>query len=228
MKDVLKTAEAALAALRENGADMAGVVAAYTETREFNVDGGQFSLLRTLFDDSLSLAGYRQGRKGTAMINRFDDGSIRCRPGMHALGGGGRAGRGLGPGAGTGACLLYGRLSPGRHGRAVFPAAGTDGYAEPGASPDPGGAADRQPPEVPGRVPELQGGGVSHRGRSLQGGDHVLRTPGRAVLLLFQHEPDPGQPGPAAAGVRVPGPGRGGRGAADPPPRRWKGNSGAR
>lgn len=78
MKDVLKTAEAALAALRENGADMAGVVAAYTETREFNVDGGQFSLLRTLFDDSLSLAGYRQGRKGTAMINRFDDGSIQA------------------------------------------------------------------------------------------------------------------------------------------------------
>lgn len=81
MKDVLKTAEAALAALRENGADMAGVVAAYTETREFNVDGGQFSLLRTLFDDSLSLAGYRQGRKGTAMINRFDDGSIQAAAG---------------------------------------------------------------------------------------------------------------------------------------------------
>ena len=76
MKDVKLIAEKALTELKNAGADMASCTAEYSETREFNVDGGEFSLFRTLFDDSLTMTGYRAGRKGTSMINRFDDASI--------------------------------------------------------------------------------------------------------------------------------------------------------
>ena len=77
MKDLQKTAKTALTALADSGADMAGVQITVSETREFNVDGGEFSLFRTLFDNSVSLTGYRQGRKGTAQINRLDEVSVQ-------------------------------------------------------------------------------------------------------------------------------------------------------
>lgn len=77
MKDLKMAARNALAALADSGADMAGVQVMSTETREFNVDGGEFSLFRTLFDNSVSLTGYREGRKGTAQVNRLDDVSIQ-------------------------------------------------------------------------------------------------------------------------------------------------------
>ncbi len=78
MKDLKIIAKDALAALTAAGADKANVTAAYTETREFNVDGGEFSLFRTLFDNALSLTAFRGGKKGTANINRFDEASIRA------------------------------------------------------------------------------------------------------------------------------------------------------
>ena len=76
--DLKVTAKNALAALRDSGADMASVYINRSETREFNVDGGEFSLLRTLFDDSLTLTGFRAGRKGTAQINRLDDVAVQA------------------------------------------------------------------------------------------------------------------------------------------------------
>ena len=69
-------AEKALAALRASGADKAQCVARFTETHEFNVDGGEFSLFRTLFDNSLSLTAIVGGKKGSASINRFDDEAV--------------------------------------------------------------------------------------------------------------------------------------------------------
>ena len=78
MKDLKVTAKNALTALADSGADMASVHITRSETREFNVDGGEFSLFRTLFDDSVSLTGYREGRKGTAQINRLDDVAVQA------------------------------------------------------------------------------------------------------------------------------------------------------
>ena len=69
-------ADKALAALRSSGADKAQCVARFTETHEFNVDGGEFSLFRTLFDNSLSLTAIVGGKKGSASINRFDDEAV--------------------------------------------------------------------------------------------------------------------------------------------------------
>ena len=76
MKDLKAIAASALEALKAAGADTAAVTAAYAETQEFNVDGGEFSLFRTLFDNSLSLTGYQAGKKGSTGINQFDEAAI--------------------------------------------------------------------------------------------------------------------------------------------------------
>ncbi len=76
MKDMKVIAASALEALKVRGADTAAATAAYSETREFNVDGGEFSLFRTMFDNSLSLTAFKDGKKGSAAINHFDDESI--------------------------------------------------------------------------------------------------------------------------------------------------------
>jgi len=47
------------------------------EKREFNVDGGEFSLMRTLFDTAASVTVYEDGKKGSAATNRLDEEAIR-------------------------------------------------------------------------------------------------------------------------------------------------------
>ncbi len=76
MKELKIIAASALEALKNCGAECAAVEAEYIETREFNVDGGEFSLFRTMFDNSLSLSAMKAGKKGSAAINKFDDESI--------------------------------------------------------------------------------------------------------------------------------------------------------
>jgi len=62
--------------LRAKGADMSYCTASSGETREFNVDGGEFSLFRTLFDNSLTITAFVGGRKGTVGLNSFDDDKV--------------------------------------------------------------------------------------------------------------------------------------------------------
>ena len=76
MHDLKMIADKALAALKDNGADKAQCSVRFTETHEFNVDGGKFSLFRTLFDNSLSLTAVKDDKKGSVGINRLDDESI--------------------------------------------------------------------------------------------------------------------------------------------------------
>ncbi len=76
MHDLKLIADKALAALQDNGADKAQCSVRFTETHEFNVDGGKFSLFRTLFDNSLSLTAVKDDKKGSVGINRLDDASI--------------------------------------------------------------------------------------------------------------------------------------------------------
>ena len=71
-----KTAQAAVAALQREGADKAQANVSYTITHEFNVDGGEFSLFRTLFDKQLSMTAIQGGRKGTVAQNRYDEETI--------------------------------------------------------------------------------------------------------------------------------------------------------
>ena len=76
MHDLKLIADKALAALKDNGADKAQCAVRFTETHEFNVDGGKFSLFRTLFDNSLTLTAVKDDKKGSVGINRLDDESI--------------------------------------------------------------------------------------------------------------------------------------------------------
>ncbi|MBR0081735.1 MAG: TldD/PmbA family protein [Clostridia bacterium] len=78
MIETLKqTALKALAALTEAGADKGLCSVQYKITHEFNVDGGEFSLFRTLFDKQLKLNAVAGGRKGTVTQNRYDDETLR-------------------------------------------------------------------------------------------------------------------------------------------------------
>ena len=55
------------------GADYAQVTVSESEKREFNVDGGSFSLMRTLFNRDVSLTVLKDKRKGSVSMNRFGD-----------------------------------------------------------------------------------------------------------------------------------------------------------
>jgi len=76
MEQLNDITSAAVKKLLELGAQKAQACAARTETREFNVEGGEFNLLRTLFDNSLSLTAIKDGKKGSISGNRFDGAAI--------------------------------------------------------------------------------------------------------------------------------------------------------
>lgn len=76
MADIKNISEKVKQALSDAGAQKAQYTVTEKEKHEFNVDGGQFSLFRTLFDHSLSITAYKDNKKGSAFINQFDDGSI--------------------------------------------------------------------------------------------------------------------------------------------------------
>ena len=69
-------AEYALEALKKAGADKAACKVARGRKEEFNVEANKFSLMRTLFNDELSLKAICGGRKGVAVVNQLDRDSI--------------------------------------------------------------------------------------------------------------------------------------------------------
>ena len=66
----------ALEELLRAGADKASCTVARSRKDEFNVEANEFSLMRTLFDDSLRLKALCGGRKGVMAINKLDKDSI--------------------------------------------------------------------------------------------------------------------------------------------------------
>ena len=73
MKDI---AAYAIDAMLKAGADKAACQASSGRKDEFNVEAGKFTLLRTLFEDELSLKVIKGGRKGTIEVNKLDKDSI--------------------------------------------------------------------------------------------------------------------------------------------------------
>lgn len=69
-------AEYTLEKLVAGGADGASVGVSRGSTDELNIDGGEFSLMRTLFNSGLSMKALIGGRKGNAAINQLDKESI--------------------------------------------------------------------------------------------------------------------------------------------------------
>lgn len=76
MEDIKLVAEKTKNALEKAGAQKAQYTVTEKEKHEFNVDGGEFSLFRTLFDRSLAITAYKDNKKGSAFINQFDDSAI--------------------------------------------------------------------------------------------------------------------------------------------------------
>lgn len=76
MYDIKVISEKTGRALEKSGAQKAQYTVTEKEKHEFNVDGGEFSLFRTLFDHSISITAYKDSKKGSAFINQFDDTAI--------------------------------------------------------------------------------------------------------------------------------------------------------
>ena len=77
MKKLEQLAELVLAEAAAAGADSAQCTVMGSETREFNVEGGDFSLMRTLFDSYITLSVLKEHRLGSVTVNRFDADSLR-------------------------------------------------------------------------------------------------------------------------------------------------------
>lgn len=76
MTDIKRIAEKTGRLLSDAGAQKAQYTVTEKEKHEFNVDGGEFSLFRTLFDRSLSITAYKDQKKGSAFTNQFNDAAI--------------------------------------------------------------------------------------------------------------------------------------------------------
>ena len=76
MDNIKDIASYALDELKKAGADKASCIVAKARKDEFNVEANKFSLLRTLFDDSLSIKALVGGRKGVLLVNKLDKDSI--------------------------------------------------------------------------------------------------------------------------------------------------------
>ena len=69
-QEILKEAKAL-------GADYAQCSVSESEKKEFNVDGGRFSLMRTLYNRNVVITVLKDQRKGTVQINRFDEDAMK-------------------------------------------------------------------------------------------------------------------------------------------------------
>ena len=76
MKNIQDIVEYALDALKKAGADKASCVASKGRKDEFNVEANQFSLLRTLYNDQLSIKAIKDNKKGETSVNKLDKDSI--------------------------------------------------------------------------------------------------------------------------------------------------------
>ena len=71
MTELKNYAAKVLEEAKKLGADYAQVTVSESEKREFNVDGGSFSLMRTLFNRDVSLTVLKDKRKGSVSMNRL-------------------------------------------------------------------------------------------------------------------------------------------------------------
>ncbi len=78
MEDIRIAANKVSEAIKTHGVDKAQFWVTQSEKQEFNVEGGEFSLFRTLFDNGITLTVYHKNKKGSAVMNKLDDASIEA------------------------------------------------------------------------------------------------------------------------------------------------------
>lgn len=76
MENLKKAAEYILSSLKKEGADDAQVSVSEGRVEEFNVDAGEFSLIRSVFNSGASMKVIKDMRKGTAAVNQLDKEAI--------------------------------------------------------------------------------------------------------------------------------------------------------
>lgn len=62
--------------LKETGAEKTACDLSHSKTHELNVDGGEISLFRTIFNTELTLTVIKDAKKGTMTTNRTDEASV--------------------------------------------------------------------------------------------------------------------------------------------------------
>ncbi len=76
MNRMKELAREILAEAKAKGAEYAQCTVSESEKKEFNVDGGRFSLMRTLFNHNVTITLLKGMRKGTVTINKFDNETV--------------------------------------------------------------------------------------------------------------------------------------------------------
>ena len=76
MEELKKKALYALQMLTRSGADQAQAGVSEGLVEEFNVDAGEFSLIRSVFSSSVGMKAIKDRKKGTIAVNSLDDGEI--------------------------------------------------------------------------------------------------------------------------------------------------------
>lgn len=76
MKDIKEIAKFTLSALQKAGADQASCLVSRGLAREITVDGGEINLMRSLFNNSVSMKVIKDGKKGVIAINKIDEEDI--------------------------------------------------------------------------------------------------------------------------------------------------------
>lgn len=76
MANIKKLLDNTMIRIKEKGAQKGQVFVTESETREFNVENGAFSLYRTLFDQDVNIIVYKDQRKGSYYTNKLDESSV--------------------------------------------------------------------------------------------------------------------------------------------------------
>ncbi len=76
MEDIKVISKKVMEAFEREGINKANFTVIEKETQEFNVENGEFSLFRTLFDKNLSITVYKDQKKGQISTNRMDEAAI--------------------------------------------------------------------------------------------------------------------------------------------------------
>ncbi len=78
MDKIMKLARDILDEAKKQGADYSQCSVSESEKKEFNVDGGRFSLMRTLYNRNVTITVLKDQRKGTVQVNRFDADTVKA------------------------------------------------------------------------------------------------------------------------------------------------------
>lgn len=77
MERLVKITEATIEKLKNSGADFGYACSHESEKQEFNVEGSNFTLFRTTFNNSMDICAYKDQKKGSISINSLEDEKIQ-------------------------------------------------------------------------------------------------------------------------------------------------------